>query len=157
MHKDGDAYKKCLKTLLKMVENIYFDANEEKYRRLKKSNKALNEKIFAHETLVFILELIGFYEADIQGELVYVMPGENVNKKQLKQLIQELDKWLDPEAALKDLKEKAKGRIDKSGQVKVGSTVNKKVRDMENDRVNKTSIMSKIYHERKQREEEKAD
>ena len=81
--------------------------------------------------------------------MVLIMPKENANKKQMKCLIQEIDRRLDPEAALKELKEAA-ARIEKAGPTKVGSAVSKKVRDMEHERINQKSIMREIYHQRKE-------
>uniref|UniRef100_A0A0C9RRU2 UBXN6 protein n=2 Tax=Endopterygota TaxID=33392 RepID=A0A0C9RRU2_9HYME len=68
----------CIQTLSKYLENIYNHPEEEKYYKIRMSNKIFSEKVRYVEGALDFLLAAGFREIDIDGEPFLVWSKENV-------------------------------------------------------------------------------
>lgn len=55
-----------MKTMFKVIENLLASPDDEKVRRLPKTNKAVQAKILAHNAAVKFLETAGFDFSDLE-------------------------------------------------------------------------------------------
>ncbi|KAL4429552.1 hypothetical protein ABPG77_008601 [Micractinium sp. CCAP 211/92] len=73
-----DALKTCWQTLLKMCGNVYNSPGEDKFRRVRLTNPAIQQRVAAFTGAVDFLLLAGF-QRDDSGEGLE-MPADKVNK-----------------------------------------------------------------------------
>lgn len=73
-----DALKTCWQTLLKMCGNVYNKPGEDKFRRVRLTNPAIQQRVAAWTGAVDFLQLAGF-QKDESGENLE-MPADKVNK-----------------------------------------------------------------------------
>ena len=59
---------------------MYENPKEEKFRRLKHSNKMIKERIVDNPHIGFILEMCGFNTIKDLGESFYYLDQDNVNR-----------------------------------------------------------------------------
>lgn len=83
----------CIETLSKYLENIIQHPDEEKYRKIRKSNRIFAEKVQPCEGGIDFLLGVGFIEQDIDGEpfLIYSNDGDEAEGVEaLKELLEAL-------------------------------------------------------------------
>lgn len=66
----------CIETLTKYLENIIQHPDEEKYRKIRQSNRIFCEKVQSCEGALDFLLAAGFIEQDIDGELFFIYSNE---------------------------------------------------------------------------------
>ncbi len=59
----------CVDTLCKYMDNLLSDPNEEKFRKIRKSNRAFQERVAACEGHDLLLEAVGFETQVIDGQV----------------------------------------------------------------------------------------
>lgn len=67
----------CIETLTKYLENIIQHPDDEKYRKIRQSNRIFSEKVRPCEGALDFLLGAGFIEQDIDGEQFYIYSDEN--------------------------------------------------------------------------------
>ena len=71
--KDSEERNKTFNFLQKIIENIVKNKNEEKFRKLKFSNKSLKDFVFCRKIIVDFLYFLGFLELEIDSERCLVL------------------------------------------------------------------------------------
>ena len=71
--KDG---KICIDTLCKYMDNILKSPDDEKFRKIRKSNKAYQERVAKFEGHDLFLEAVGFQSQALDGEEYWILDGE---------------------------------------------------------------------------------
>lgn len=67
----------CIETLTKYLENIIQHPDEEKYRKIRQSNRIFCEKVRLCEGALDFLLAAGFIEQEIDGEPFFIYSDEN--------------------------------------------------------------------------------
>lgn len=67
----------CIETLTKYLENIVLHPDDEKYRKIRQSNRIFSEKVRPCEGAIDFLLGAGFAEQEIDGEPFYIYADEN--------------------------------------------------------------------------------
>lgn len=67
----------CVETLTKYLENIIQHPDEEKYRKIRQSNRVFSEKVQPCEGAIDFILGAGFVEQEIDGEPFYIYPNES--------------------------------------------------------------------------------
>lgn len=67
----------CIETLSKYLENIIQHPDDEKFRKIRKSNRIFSEKVEPCEGAIDFLLGAGFIEQEIDGEAFYIYSNEN--------------------------------------------------------------------------------
>ncbi|XP_078175916.1 uncharacterized protein LOC144569439 [Carex rostrata] len=79
-HKDEDAkVKRAFQTLLRIVGNIGKNPNEDKYRRIRLSNHAFQERVGNFKGGIEFLELCGFEKTKEGEEMYLLLPKDKVD------------------------------------------------------------------------------
>lgn len=73
-----EKYEPCVETLIKCLENIHNNPNEEKYKKIRMNNKMFCEKIKVCEGAVEMLHAAGFEEITIDDEPYLIWSEENM-------------------------------------------------------------------------------
>lgn len=83
----------CIETLKKYLENIIQHPDEEKYRKIRKSNRIFSDKVACCEGAIDFLIGAGFEEQEIDGEpfLIYSDDSDTGSFETLKELLEALD------------------------------------------------------------------
>ena len=63
--------------LKKYLDNISKNPTEEKFRKIKKTNKAFTSKVASQKGTIDFLEAIGWIETDLDGEEYYIYAGDD--------------------------------------------------------------------------------
>ena len=61
--------------LTKYLQNIDSNPGEEKYRKIKKGNKAFSAKVASQKGTLDFLDSIGWIETELEGELYFIYMG----------------------------------------------------------------------------------
>lgn len=85
----------CVETLGKYIDNILSHPEENKYRKIRKSNKAFQERVGGLEGTVQFLEGCGFQTAQMEGpegapEDFWVLPSEVTDMETLRSMLEAL-------------------------------------------------------------------
>ncbi|TRY67459.1 hypothetical protein TCAL_08029 [Tigriopus californicus] len=86
MAKDDEKAKNCVDTLCKYIDNILKDPSEEKFRKIRKTNKVYQEKVAPIEGHDLFLDAAGFETMTIDDQEFWVFSSERVNDEQLETL-----------------------------------------------------------------------
>ena len=83
-----DKVEVCVETLCKYIDNIVNNPTEQKFRKIRKSNKAFRERVAALEGSEEFLQGCGFQEKQMEGpdgqmEDFWVFPEENTDVETL--------------------------------------------------------------------------
>ena len=63
----------------KYLDNISKNPTEEKFRKIKKTNKAFTSKVASQKGTIDFLEAIGWIETDLDGEEYYIYAGDGAD------------------------------------------------------------------------------
>jgi len=74
LNKDPDKVKVCIDTLSKYLDNIIQNPKEEKFRKIRKSNKAFMERVSSMEGADIFLSAVGFEMVNIEGQDFWKFP-----------------------------------------------------------------------------------
>jgi len=74
LNKDAEKVKVCVDTLTKYLDNIIQNPSEEKFRKIRKSNKAFTERVSSLEGADIFLSAVGFDEVCIDGQDFWRFP-----------------------------------------------------------------------------------
>jgi len=74
LNKDADKVKLCVDTLTKYLDNIIQNPSEEKFRKIRKSNKAFVERVSSLEGADIFLGAVGFEVVAIDGQDFWKFP-----------------------------------------------------------------------------------
>jgi len=74
LNKDPEKIKICVETLCKYLDNILQNPTEEKFRKIRKSNKAYQERISSLEGCDLFLEAAGFHTENNEDHIFWVFP-----------------------------------------------------------------------------------
>lgn len=72
-----DKSSACIETLTKYLENIIQHPDDDKYRKIRQSNRVFSEKVRPCEGAVDFLLAAGFAEQEIDGEPFYIYSAES--------------------------------------------------------------------------------
>lgn len=67
----------CVETLSKYLENIIQHPDDEKYRKIRQSNRVFSDKVRPCEGALDFILAAGFVEQEIDGEPFYIYPNES--------------------------------------------------------------------------------
>lgn len=73
-----EKYEPCVETLIKCLENIHNNPNEEKYKKIRMNNKMFCDKIKVCEGALELLHAAGFAEITIDDEPYLIWSEENM-------------------------------------------------------------------------------
>ena len=92
LNRSPDALKQCIDTIGKYLENISMHPREEKYRRIRASNKVLQERVLSQRGAEEFLQAAGFRRMMVETpdntneEFLVFEPGSEVDTDQLADL-----------------------------------------------------------------------
>jgi len=92
LNRSPDAVKQCIDTIGKYLENILMHPREEKYRRIRASNKVLQERVLSQRGAEEFLQAAGFRRMMVevpdsaQEEFLVIEPGSEVDADRLADL-----------------------------------------------------------------------
>eukprot|EP00095_Tigriopus_kingsejongensis_P004109 maker-scaffold122_size333723-snap-gene-0.19 protein:Tk04109 transcript:maker-scaffold122_size333723-snap-gene-0.19-mRNA-1 annotation:"ubx domain-containing protein 6-like" len=86
MAQDSEKGKHCVETLCKYVDNILQNPSEEKFRKIRQSNKVYQEKVAPMEGHDLFLEACGFEVTKIDEQDFWLFPEDHVNGEELENL-----------------------------------------------------------------------
>ncbi|XP_062550943.1 UBX domain-containing protein 6 [Armigeres subalbatus] len=91
-----EKYEPCVETLIKCLENIHNNPNEEKYKKIRMNNKMFCEKIKVCEGAVDLLHAAGFAEITLDDEPYLIWSEENMEAETTLQSLIEALKCSEP-------------------------------------------------------------
>jgi len=94
LNKDTDKVKTCINTICKYIDNIIQHPNEEKYRKIKKSNQAFLGRVSSVEGHDLFLSACGFKTDHVDNEQVWIYPSSAIEKDPTFALLQNLKNTL---------------------------------------------------------------
>ncbi|XP_008482092.1 UBX domain-containing protein 6-like, partial [Diaphorina citri] len=74
---ESDKVDLCIETILKYLKNILQNPGEEKYRKIRLSNRIFQERVACMEGALEFLRACGFQELELDGEAYLVFSEEN--------------------------------------------------------------------------------
>ena len=92
LNRSADAVKQCVDTITKYLENISLHPHEEKYRRIRSSNKVLQERVLSQRGAEEFLQAAGFRQTSVENsdgtaeEFLVFEPGSEIRDDQLMDL-----------------------------------------------------------------------
>jgi len=92
LNRSPDAVKHCIDTIGKYLENISLHPHEEKYRRIRSSNKVLQERVLSLRGAEEFLQAAGFHRkmvevcSGVPEEFLVFQPGSEVSNDELMDL-----------------------------------------------------------------------
>lgn len=91
-----EKYEPCVETLIKCLENIYNNPNEEKYKKIRMTNKMFCDKIKVCEGALELLHAAGFAEITLDEEPYLIWSEENMEAETSLQSLVEALKCSEP-------------------------------------------------------------
>ncbi len=80
--KDSERAQTCVDTLCKYLDNLLSDPGEEKFRKIRRSNRVFQEKVACCEGHDLFLEAVGFETQSIDGQEFFILTGEILPEQQ---------------------------------------------------------------------------
>lgn len=77
LNKNKEMREGAITILKKYLDNISKNPTEEKFRKIKKANKAFTSKVASQKGTIDFLEAIGWIETDLDGEEYYIYAGDD--------------------------------------------------------------------------------
>lgn len=90
LNKDQEKVKVCVTTLSTYLENLAKFPSEEKFRKIRKSNKAYQERVASMEGHDLFLAAAGFNSETIDGEEFWVFPSTKLEEPETIETLQAL-------------------------------------------------------------------
>jgi len=124
LNKDADKVQVCIATLGKYLDNIVQNPGDEKYRKIRKTNKAFHDRVGSLEGTDIFLSAAGFQPTDIEGQAYWQFPDEALTDSQREGSLSRL-------AVLKDAlftAEAVTAELDRGLRVLMPSEANRQVK-----------------------------
>jgi len=92
LNRSSEAVKQCVETIGKYLENISMHPHEEKYRRIRASNKVLQERVLGLRGAEEFMQAAGFRQMTVESpdgsaeEFLVFKPGSDVDDDRLMEL-----------------------------------------------------------------------